>query len=209
MRENHYSVVFLHSKNFPLLIYVLPIIIYFELYPHPERSRHAYLTSIVDIYSLHSYLTFISDIYILHLYLTFISNIATYLWHLYLAFIFDVYIWHLYLTFVFEIATYIWHFYLALIYDIYIWHVVPYIFHDCFQNSREKCIEYIFHDCFQNSREKWIGSPNPLFYRCICFRLYKTMHLTKKNRTKLAESERHWRLPSSPIVENKTCIFLM
>ena len=24
-------------------------------------------------------------------------------------------------------------------------------------NSREKCIEYIFHDCFQNSREKWIG----------------------------------------------------
>ena len=37
-------------------------IIYFELYPHPERQRHAYLTSIVDIYSLHSYLTFLSDI---------------------------------------------------------------------------------------------------------------------------------------------------
>ena len=70
-------------------------IIYFELYPHPERERHAYLTSIVDINSLHSYLAFISDIYILHLYLAFISNIATYLWHLYLAFLFDVYIWHL------------------------------------------------------------------------------------------------------------------
>ena len=39
-------------------------IIYFELYPHPERQGHAYLTSIVDIYSLHLYLTFISDIYI-------------------------------------------------------------------------------------------------------------------------------------------------
>ena len=39
-------------------------------------------------------------------------------------------------------------------------------FPDVNSNSREKCIEYIFHDCFQNSREICIGSPNPLFYRC-------------------------------------------
>ena len=79
---------------------------YFELYPHSERQRHAYLTSIVDIYTLHSYLTFISDIYILHL-----SGI--HLWRLYLTFISDVYIWYcnLYLTFISDI--YIWHLYLA------------------------------------------------------------------------------------------------
>ena len=35
------------------------LIIYFELYPHPERQRHAYLTSIVDIYP-----AFIFDVYI-------------------------------------------------------------------------------------------------------------------------------------------------
>ena len=36
-------------------------------------------------------------------------------------------------------------------------------------NSREKWIEYIFHDCFQNSREKCIGSLNPYIYRCNFF----------------------------------------
>ena len=47
-------------------------------------------------------------------------------------------------------------------------------------NSREKCIEYIFHDCFQNSCEKCIGSPNPYIYRCNFFSLYKTIHFFKK-----------------------------
>ena len=30
--------------------------------------------------------------------------------------------------------------------SIYI-HIYLYIFHDCFENSREICIQYIFHDC--------------------------------------------------------------
>ena len=46
---------------------------------------------------------------------------------------------------------------------------IEYIFHDCFENSRENGIEYIFHDCFQNSRENGIGSPNPYIYRCKFF----------------------------------------
>ena len=30
--------------------------------------------------------------------------------------------------------------------------LLHYIFHDCFENSREIC-NYIFHDCFENNRE--------------------------------------------------------
>ena len=88
-------------------------------------------------------------------------------------------------------------------YDIYIWHVVLYIFHDCFQNSREKCIEYIFHDCFQNSREKCIGSPNPLFYRCKFSRRLQIRLLFRKTAARIGDTEANWRLPSSPIVEKK------
>ena len=47
-------------------------------------------------------------------------------------------------------------------------------------DSREICIEYVFRDCFQNSRAKCIGSPNPYIYRCKFFRLYKTIHFFKK-----------------------------
>ena len=53
-------------------------------------------------------------------------------------------------------------------------------------NSREKCIEYIFHDCFQNSREKCIGSPNPLFYRCKFSPLLKQRLLFAKLERKQA-----------------------
>ena len=52
----------------------------------------------------------------------------------------------------------------------------PYVNSD----SREKCIEYIFHDCFQNSSEKCIGSPNPLFYRCN-FLHYEKQYTFSKN----------------------------
>ena len=64
--------------------------IYFELYPHPEKERHVYLTCIVDIYSLHSYLAFISDNYIIerHAYLTSIVDI--YSLHSYLTFLSDI-----------------------------------------------------------------------------------------------------------------------
>ena len=31
---------------------------------------------------------------------------------------------------------------------------IQYIFHCCFENSRERCIQYIFHDCFEHSRGK-------------------------------------------------------
>ena len=52
----------------------------------------------------------------------------------------------------------------------------PYVNSD----SREKCIEYIFHYCFQKSSEKCIGSPNPLFYRCIFFHYEKQYTFSKK-----------------------------
>ena len=117
-----------------------------------------------------------SDNYIWHLYLTVAFDIHN--WHLYLTVTFGIYIWHLSLTFISDIS--IWHLYLTFLFDIYVWHVVPYIFHDCVQNSREKCIECIFHYCFQKSSEKCIGSPNPLFYRCKCFSLRKTIHFFKK-----------------------------
>ena len=76
-------------------------------------------------------------------------------------------------------------------YDIYIWHVVLHIFHDCFPNSREKCI----------------GSPNPLFYRCIVFHYEKQYTRFQTTRTKLAAYEREWRLLTSPIVEKNMCMF--
>ena len=88
---------------------------------------------------------------------------------------------------------------MTLTYDIYIWHVVAYIFHDCFQNSREKYIEYIFHDCFQNSREKCIGSPNPLFYRCIFFWIRKTLLFWKQNSN---ETRRNWAQLPAPEFAN-------
>ena len=78
----------------------------------------------------------------------------------------------------------------------------PYVNSD----SREKWIECIFHYCFQKSSEKWIGSPNPLFYRCIFF-ITKNTTLFQTTRTKLAASERYWRLLTSPIVEKNMCIF--
>ena len=152
-------------------------IIYFELYPHlGEKKTKLNLTIISDIYIWQLHLTFITDIYIWQLHLAFISDI--YLWRLYLTFLFDIYIWHFYLTFISDI--YLWRLHLTFLFDIYVWHVVPCIFHDCFQNSREKCIEYIFQYCFQKSSEKCIGSPNPLFYRCKFFSLRKTIHFFKK-----------------------------
>ena len=80
----------------------------------------------------------------------------------------------------------------------------PYVNSD----SREKCIESIFHYCFQNSRDKCIGSPNPLFYRCIFF-ITKNNTLFQQTRTKLAASGEDWRLLTSPIVEKNMCIFLV
>ena len=59
-----------------------------------------------------------------------------------------------------------------------------------------------------DSREKCIGSPNPLFYRCIFF-ITKNNTLFRKTRTKLAASEGYWRLLTSPIVEKNMCIFLV
>ena len=66
---------------------------------------------------------------------------------------------------------------MTFVYDIYyIWHVVLYIFHDCFQNNREKCIV----------------SPNPLFYRCNFFHYEKqyafstNSNETRRNCTALA-----------------------
>ena len=74
-------------------------------------------------------------------------------------------------------------------------------------NSREKCIEYIFHDCFQNSREKCIGSPNPLFYRCKFFALHKTIHFFKQLERNSPQLW-YWRLLTSPIVEKKHVVSL-
>ena len=76
-------------------------------------------------------------------------------------------------------------------------------------NSREKCIEYIFHDCFQNSREKCIGSPNPYIYRCKFSRRLQIRLLFRKTAARVAVSEHYWRLPSSPTVEKNMCIFLL
>ena len=76
-------------------------------------------------------------------------------------------------------------------------------------NSREKCIEYIFHYCFENSREKCIGSPNPLFYRCKFSRRLQIRLLFRKTAARIADTERYWGIPSSPIVEKNMCIFLL
>ena len=58
---------------------------------------------------------------------------------------------------------------------------------------------------YVNSKVCWFtwGSPNPLFYRCKFSWRLQTILLFHKTRTKLAASERDWRLPSSPIVRQK------
>ena len=171
--------------------------------PWREKTK-LNLTIISDIYIWQLHLTFITDIYIWQLHLAFISDI--YLWRLYLTFLFDIYIWHFYLTFISDI--YLWRLHLTFLFDIYVWHVVPYIFHDCVQNSREKCIEYIFQYCFQKSSEKCIGSPNPLFYRCKFF-YYEKQYTFSKNSN---ETRRIWGRLAAPDFANSgknICIFLM
>ena len=47
-----------------------------------------------------------------------------------------------------------------------------------FANSGKKHMHFPYVN--SDSREKWIGSPNPLFYRCKLFSLRKTIHYFKK-----------------------------
>ena len=75
-------------------------------------------------------------------------------------------------------------------------------------DSSEKCIEYIFHYCFQKSSEKCIGSPNPLFYRCKFSHRLQIRLLVRKTAARIAATDQYWRLPSSPIVENKHVVSL-
>ena len=52
------------------------------------------------------------------------------------------------------------------------------------------------------------GSPNPLFYRCKFWPRLRIRLLFRKTAATIAATERHWRLRSSPIVENKTVVSL-
>ena len=48
-----------------------------------------------------------------------------------------------------------------------------------------------------------------IFYRCKFSRRLQTILLFHKTRTKIGDTERHWRLPSSPIVRQKHKIFFV
>ena len=58
----------------------------------------------------------------------------------------------------------------------------------------------------QSRKMDWIAKPFVLPLRILF--ITKNNTLFQKTRTKLAASERHWRLRSSPIVENKTVVSL-
>ena len=63
---------------------------------------------------------------------------------------------------------------------------------------------------YVNPKVYWFieGSPNPLFYRCKFSPRLLLRLLFRKTRTKLAGTERYWRLPSPPIVGDKHVVSL-
>ena len=170
---------------------------------------HSYLTFTFDIYIWHLHLTVTSDICIWHLYLTVTFDI--YIWHLSLTFISDLDIWHLYLTFAFD--SYVWHLSLTFISDISIWHLClacgsihfPRLF------SKQSWKMYWIHISRLFSKQSW-----KMYWSEIiedsCEKLSNSIHLYgkfQKTAARIGDTDPNWRLRSSPIVENKMCIFLM